>query len=108
MRDARYGDARYLHSASCISYLPSRLEPLRSAKNPARHLRLELRRMARQFLSGRSAPGPVAGILRALLPRGRNRFDFLSRAFGPDNSPLDGVDAGLLPVRVQNAARDHP
>src|ERR1700748_2974897 len=55
-----------------------RLEPLRSAENPARHLRVELRGMARQFLSGRSAAGPLAGILRPLFPGGRNRFDLLS------------------------------
>src|ERR1041384_8128370 len=54
MRDAGYEipSFRIPHPASRIPYPASRRESLGSAKNPARHLRLELRRMAGQFLSG--------------------------------------------------------
>src|SRR5205807_8087054 len=101
--EAQY--ARY--PASRIPHPASRLEPLRSTKNPARHLRLELRRMARQFLSGRPAAFSLAGILRTLFPGGGNRFDLLSCAVGYNHSPLGRSDAGFVPLCLQTSARDH-
>src|SRR3954447_21632428 len=57
---------------AAIRLFCGRLEPFRTAKDSPRHLRLELRGMARQFFPGRPPTRALAGILCALFPGGRN------------------------------------
>ena len=57
--------------------------------------------MARKFLPRRSAAGPLAGILRPLFPRGRNRFDLLQNAGRSDHPPLGRIHAGLVAILCQ-------
>src|SRR5207248_3854461 len=49
----------------------------------------------------------MAGVLRALFSRGRNRFDILCRAGGERCPALGRANACFVSVQLQTAARDH-
>ena len=52
-------------------------------------------------------PSAMARILRALFPRGRNRFHFLQRPGGEHGPALGRNDRPRISFRLQASARDH-
>ena len=81
-------------------------EPDRPAKNPHRHLRMDIRRLGRHFLSSGATPNALAGFLCALLSRSRSGFHFLCRAERRNIAPMDRAHTDKFPFYLQVAARN--